>query len=461
MAGRLCLMLAAALLCACESNDDPPAPSPGHGADETITGRERIGWDQRAASASELSTFRYAIYVDGTRSELGGVSCASSEGASGFPCSGQLPSMASGSHVLELAAFITSGGGIVESARSSPLRVTVTGSTAPAGSDASTLENGAQLVTRDGVRLIASLLVERLQDVSDLARTSDGRLLIAERRGAVVILARDREPFRTSLDPRDGELLALAPSPAFASNGHLFVVQSASGVSRVVRYRFLDGQFIERMVLLPDVPASANAAAALRFGPDGKLYAAFDDAGRRDAASTLSEWTGKILRLNEDGTTPEDQPAASPVFWSGIAEPLGIDWTVPPGTMWMAERGTDRVERIRALATGSARPRRAGQHASYVLPGSVGASSLAFYRSEVIPQFRGNLFIAARYGMYLLRVQFDETERLRAVTTEKLLEGQLADLRSVVTSPDGALYVANGTSLWRLDPVDAPRASAR
>jgi len=61
-----CVVLIALGAIACEKKT-PPTPSPGDSPGETITGRERIGWDQQASSASELSTFRYAIYTDGAR----------------------------------------------------------------------------------------------------------------------------------------------------------------------------------------------------------------------------------------------------------------------------------------------------------------------------------------------------------------------------------------------------------
>ena len=64
-------------------------------------------------------------------------------------------------------------------------------------------------------------------------------------------------------------------------------------------------------------------------------------------------------------------------------------------TLWMAERGGDGVERIRALVTPPERPRRAGQRATYVLPPPIGASSLAFYRGRAIRAFAGNMFVAA------------------------------------------------------------------
>ena len=63
---------------ACGSSP-PPAPStgPGNGTSESITGRERVGWDQPASDSAELATFGYAIYVDGVRSEIVDPSCVS------------------------------------------------------------------------------------------------------------------------------------------------------------------------------------------------------------------------------------------------------------------------------------------------------------------------------------------------------------------------------------------------
>jgi len=72
---------------ACGSST-PPAPStgPGNGSSESITGRERIGWDQPASDSAELATFGYAIYVDGIRNEIIDPSCSGSASASGFSC---------------------------------------------------------------------------------------------------------------------------------------------------------------------------------------------------------------------------------------------------------------------------------------------------------------------------------------------------------------------------------------
>lgn len=447
----IALLLAGGVFAGCKSSD-PPSPSPGNGGPgETITGRERIGWDQAADSLAELATFRYAIYVDGARTEIAEVNCAPTAGPAGFPCSGRLPAMTPGSHVLELGTF-TEVGGFVESARSAQLAVTVTGATRPAAEHQ--LQHGERITTDDGVALDAALVAEGHHDVADMALTRDGRLLVAERAGSVVLYPAGAESFPAAVNPADGELLSIAPAPDFERSGHLFVIQSSPPVFRVARYRLLGGQLIERMILLPDIAASADPSAVIRFGPDGKLYAAFDDGGSRDAAGRMSDWSGKILRVNPDGTTPDDQPGASPVLWSNLAHPGGLAWTRDVQMLWLVERGDDDVERLRAIVS-DGRPRRAGLRASYVLPGIVGASSLAFHGGDAAPQFRHDLFVAAREGGYLLRVRFDAADRARAITTEKLLEGKIGEVRAVGASPDGALYVANASTVWRLSPAVA------
>jgi hypothetical protein len=114
MARRALILIAGCSLLAACGRD--PSPPPG----ERITGSERLAWDQQAADAAELASFHYAIYVDGTRSELSDASCVAAR--SGFTCSARMPPLAPGRHTLELAAFI-SDLGAVESGKSAPLRV--------------------------------------------------------------------------------------------------------------------------------------------------------------------------------------------------------------------------------------------------------------------------------------------------------------------------------------------------
>jgi glucose/arabinose dehydrogenase len=198
------------------------------------------------------------------------------------------------------------------------------------------------------------------------------------------------------------------------------------------------------MPLMRDVAASSDLAAVVRAGPDRKLYIAFDDGGSAEAAARASEWNGKILRLNADGGTPDDQPAASPVFWSGLRSPRGLAWT-SDGTLWVTEARRDRAERLLSLAIASPRPRRAAERASFTLPQPFGARSLAVHPG-------GDLYVAANDAAYLLRVRFDPMDPRRIGASERLLEGRIGPVRAVAIDDDGAIYVAGASALWRLSP---------
>jgi glucose/arabinose dehydrogenase len=454
MAPRLHLLFALVVLAAC-GRTPPPTPSPPTNPGETISGRERLGWDQQAGDAAELATFRYAIYVDGVRSELADVTCGTTSGPAGFACSGRLPALTNGAHTLELAAFILDASGTLESGRSAPLRVTVTGLTAPPVV-AIPLTSGETIATADRVKLAAEQLAGDLEDVAAIALLSGERVIVAERSSIRMVAAGSRssgDPVSVLRLAADERIAAVTADADFSRTGHIFVIHAMPGTFRLVRYRLAGDALVERTPLMRDVAASSDAAAALAFGPDRKLYAAFDDGGSRDAAARASEWNGKILRLNPDATTPDDQVAASPVIWSGLRAPRGLGWMPEDGTLWWTEARTDGVDRLAVLGTESIRPRRLAERASYQLPQPFGARMLAFHPGGEIPELRGNLLIAANDAGYLLRIRFERSlpqSAARIVTSERLLEGRIGPVRAVSVAPDGSIYVASGSALWRL-----------
>ena len=114
---RAILFIALALAARCGGS--PSAPSDG----DIITGAERFGWDQPAADAGEIATFRYALYLDDARSEAAGVSCAPAASSGRFACTSSLPAMPAGAHTLQVAAFVLDAGAVLESGRSAAIRV--------------------------------------------------------------------------------------------------------------------------------------------------------------------------------------------------------------------------------------------------------------------------------------------------------------------------------------------------
>ena len=447
---------------ACSGSQPPTTPTPPGNTPETITGRERLGWDQQANSAEELATFRFAVYVDNVRGILADVTCGSTAGPAGFPCSGRLPAMSNGSHVLELASFVEPSGTLLESGRSPALRVTVTGITPPA---VTAVVDGDTFKTSDGVTLVVDVLFEGLERPTALASAPDGRAFVGTEKG--VFLLRDGKVLGPA-QLTEGATLAIDLSPDFERDHHVFVTQAVAGTEsslafRTVRVTDMGGWFAQRMIVLEHGPASLDPSAALGFGPDRKLYLAFDDGGSEEAAERMSEWRGKLLRMEADGRTPDDQPAASPVLWRGLTAPRGFDWTAD-GPLWLAERSRDGVERLRVIASESERPRRATQRATYVLPQGLGASALAFHRGQTRVRLgsdqgqtpfagaslEGDLFVAGRDGGYILRIRFDEKDPQRPAITEKWLEARIGAVRALTIAPDGGIYLCTDSRLIRL-----------
>jgi glucose/arabinose dehydrogenase len=469
---RLLIVLCCLAMTACDRRS-APAPPVVPPTNETINGTERLGWDQRAADAVELATIGYVLYIDGTRTPLPAVNCAADASAAGFACNARLPAMAAGAHTLQLASFV-SDGTVLESARSASFTVTVVPQTTVVANAAATGERVAPrispetITTADGVRMRVERVVDGLQQPTDLSFAPDGGLLIAERGGTIRMLPGEaRRAKAVSITPLpepalslagdtgDTALLALAVDPQFDRTRFVFALYAAPARSgeptfTLARFRESSGTLADRVILLDGIGAATpTPAAALRFGGDGKLYAAFDDGGDARRQGDRASLNGKIVRLNPDGTTPEDQAGSTPVYSEGYRSPAGFDWDPrrAPATLWIADRGNAGAAVVRAVvADPSARAgeQRGVVRGTYALrPGSVPAS-VAFYRGALFPALAGSLLVASDEGRHLLRIAGDRVEAL--------LEDRVGGIRAVAIAPDGAIYFANATAIGRLVP---------
>ena len=220
------------------------------------------------------------------------------------------------------------------------------------------------ITTSDGVRLGVQVLLTNVQIPWALAFAPDGRLFFTERPGRVrvvqngMLLAQPALSLTDTVGGGEGGVLGFAFHPAFAQNRFVYLaytrtLPTGGAANRVMRYRESNNTLTEGVVLLDDVQAGGgHNGARVRFGPDGKLYVTFGDANVPNYAQTLSVYAGKILRMNDDGSTPSDNPFGSPVWTWGHRHPQGIDWHPVTGDMWATEHGQTGNDELNLIVRG-------------------------------------------------------------------------------------------------------------
>ena len=331
---------------------------------------------------------------------------------------------------------------------------------------------GGVFTTGDGVRFQAEVVASNLEIPWSLAFAPDGRLFVTERPGRVRVIQDDQlltDPALTLSDvfaAGEAGLLGFTFDPDFESNRFVYLLYSATvsgqpSVNRVVRYTETSNTLMDAVTIFDNIPAATtHDGGRIRFGPDGLLYFTMGDVQVRSSAQDLGVLTGKILRINSDGTTPPDNPFASQVYSWGHRNPQGIDWHPVSGDLWATEHGNvgnDELNRIEAGANYGwpeieGDQMRAGMRTPILFfSPSIAPSGGSFYTGQSFPAFRNDFFFGALRGTHLHRVQFSASDATMVESDERLLEGEFGRIRDVVTGPDGALYFCTNNTDGRGD----------
>ena len=328
--------------------------------------------------------------------------------------------------------------------------------------------------TADGVRFFVDTVVSRVEVPWSLAFAPDGRLFFIERPGRVRIVQNGAllpQPALTLSDVvADGEsgVLGIALHPDFARTHYVYVAYTARAVggapvNRLVRYREADNTLAGAVVLLDNLNAATiHDGSRVKFGPDGLLYMTMGDAAAADAAQSLSIYNGKILRLNDDGTTPRGNPFSTPVFSFGHRNPQGIDWHPVTGDLWETEHGNIGNDEVNVVEAGrnygwpviEADAQRPGMETPIVFfTPSVAPSGASFYRGALFPAFQNNFFFATLRGFHIRRLRLDPANPRRVAAQEALVENRYGRIRDVVSGPDGYLYFSTSNRDGRNTPT--------
>jgi glucose/arabinose dehydrogenase len=339
--------------------------------------------------------------------------------------------------------------------------------------------------TKDGaVQFSVETVAGNLQVPWSIVFAPDGRILFTERPGRVRVIEQGRlraEPLSIINDVEsrsESGLMGLTLHPQFASNRFLYLAYaySSSGDGgqrvRVVRFRETGTSLTDRRLIIENIPAAQfHAGCRLRFGPDGKLYISTGDATEPETAQRLDSLGGKILRLNDDGTIPSDNPFAGqknarPEIWSyGHRNPQGLDFQPGTNLLFETEHGPSGGDapgggdEVNIVEKGKNygwpivhhKDARAGMESSLLeyTPAIAPASGM-FYQGTRFPQFRGNFFFGNLRGQTIIRVVLDGR---RVVSQERLLERQYGRIRDVAEGPDGAIYFSTSNRDGRGSPA--------
>jgi glucose/arabinose dehydrogenase len=346
------------------------------------------------------------------------------------------------------------------------------------------------------------VVAEGLATPWGMAFLPDGRLLVTERPGSLRLIALGKpSPEANATLPKaieglppvwtqqDGGLFDVAVHPDYARNGWIYLSYAEPGpdntsMTTICRGRIKDGRWIDQQLLYHAPPAqfyptNVHYGSRFIFDKDGHLFYSIGERGHESDAQDLSLPTGKVHRVNDDGTVPRDNPfvgraGALGSIWSyGHRNPQGFAFHPVTGKLWSAEHGPvggDELNRIEPghnygwplVTSGKSFPSRSGAASGAAATSattadaapptaregmdspivswtpSIAPSGIAFYTGTRFPDWSNSLFVTGLVGEALRRL---ETRGDEVVHEEVLFKG-FGRVRQVVVGPDGYLYVA-------------------
>lgn len=304
----------------------------------------------------------------------------------------------------------------------------------------------------------------------------DGRMLVTERAGDILIFKNDKftgeklSGVPEVVSKGQGGLLDIQIDPDFVKNGWMYISYSkpmeGGASTAVTRFKLKGNQLIEKkdiFVAKPVLKADFHFGSRIVFDKAGYLYVSVGERGTQPKVQELDNDHGKIHRIYPDGRIPTDNPYAgqagsSASIWTyGHRNPQGMVYDAANDRIWAVEHGPKGGDELNLIQKGKnyGWPKTSyginydgtiltefkemegvENPARYWVP-SIGPCGMAIVTSSKYPDWKGNLLVGALAFRHVARVELDGT---KYVTEEKLLQ-DVGRVRHVSQSPDGYLYV--------------------
>ena len=340
-------------------------------------------------------------------------------------------------------------------------------------------------------------VVEGLETPWALVFLPDGRMLVTERPGRLRVISDGQmsEPVAGTpevWERQDAGMLDVEVHPQYADDGWIYLSYSEvlpghtapaapeatpstgerggppspPSMQVFVRGRinddneWVDEQLVYRAPLELYTSSGSHYGTRLVFDAANHLYFSIGERGAMENAQDLTNPLGKIHRVNDDGTIPEDNPFVGredsvPSIWSyGHRNPEGLAWHPETGELWESEhgpRGGDEINIVEpgrnygwgvissGIQRGITEVAREGMESPvvYYTP-TLAPAGMAFYTGDRFPAWQNDLLVGGLAGQQLRRLHIVGRE----VTHQEVLFAQFGRVRDVVIGPDGYVYVA-------------------
>lgn len=297
------------------------------------------------------------------------------------------------------------------------------------------------------------ILAENLDKPRSIA-VSDNRIFVTEKDGFIRVIENDKqlESPLAALRPADvfdGGLLGIALHPNFSENHLLYVFltyeENGDLWNKIIQITESKSKLQDAETIFDKIPGSSfTNGGFIKFGPDKKLYVGTGTVS--DAShlpQDLGSLSGKILRLNDDGSIPDDNPFSdSPVYSLGHRNPQGMTWD-DDGNLYVAEFGPEKNDEINVILAGEnygwPEQQCSGnenfENAVLCYDPSIEPGGILFYTGDKF-DFEFPFIMASMRASNLYQVDFEE-----GLSSQKSILSGIGRVRDVVQGPEGYLYV--------------------